>query len=353
MRNKTVLIFILIFITLSNLTSISVSDRAIIDNENIRISSIKKDLGDMIAQIPRNELDIPLIEEVFSNLTLSVKLNEVTSVLEGKLTIDYYNNDPINIDRIPFHLYPSGMLYEKRQGNIDILNVTDSVTNLFYIVHSDQQLMWVNLTSPLEPAQSVSFCISFRTTLPDGQDRANSFGFDNNQSRIYTCTAFYPLPCVYDEYDGWNTDPYIDIGDPFYFDMAYYDLVVEVPAGMSVAATGELLESTTDGVTMVYHYKPNNPVREMVFSASRYFQMESKIINGVNVTCFYLQVDDWLWNSNALEKGIQSFILFNDSFGTYPYSTYNIVEAYGFYGGMEYPCQVLISESLDRQHSDN
>ncbi|MFX0185842.1 MAG: M1 family aminopeptidase, partial [Candidatus Hodarchaeota archaeon] len=25
----------------------------------------------------------------------------------------------------------------------------------------------------------------------------------------------------------------------------------------------------------------------------------------------------------------------------------------GFYGGMEYPCQVLISESLDRQHSDN
>jgi hypothetical protein len=356
MRKKTVLIFILIFITFYNSTINSVSDRTIINNKIIRISTTKKELVDTFAQISRNELDMPLIEEetLFSNLSLSVKLDEVLSVIEGSLTVDYYTNVYSTMS-IPFHLYPSGMLYENRQGNIDILNVinTDSAANLSFIVLSDQQLMWVNLTSPLEPDQTVSLHITFKTTLPDGQDRANSFGLDSNQSRIYTCTAFYPVPCVYDEYDGWNTDPYIEIGDPFYFDMAYYDLVVEVPVGMSVAATGELLSSTIDGVTTVYHYKPNHPVREMVFSASRYFQMESKIVDGVNVTCFYLQVDDWLWNKNALDAGIQSFILFNDSFGSYPYSTYNIVEAYGFYGGMEYPCQVLISESLDRQHSDN
>jgi len=354
MRKKTVLIFILIFITFYNSTINSVSDRTIINNEKIRIFNTKKELVDTFDQTSGNELDIPLKEEnSLSNLSLSVRLNETASVIQGTLTIDYANNDPISFDRIPFHLYPSGMLYENRQGNIDILNVTDSATNLSYIVLSNQQLMWVNLTSPLEPDQSVSLRITFRTTLPDGQDRTNSYGFDSNQSRIYTCTAFYPLPCVYDEYDGWNTDPYIDIGDPFYFDMAQYDLVIEVPVGMSVAATGELIENTTDGVTTVYHYKPNNPVREMIFSASRYFQMESKIVNGINIACFYLQVDNWLWNKNALDAGIKSFILFNDSFGSYPYSTYNIVEAYGFYGGMEYPCQVLISESLDRQHSDD
>ncbi|GAH53747.1 unnamed protein product, partial [marine sediment metagenome] len=31
-------------------------------------------------------------------------------------------------------------------------------------------------------------------------------------------------------------------GDPFYFDMAYYNLFIEAPNGMIIAATGNLEE---------------------------------------------------------------------------------------------------------------
>ncbi|MFX0205820.1 MAG: M1 family metallopeptidase [Candidatus Hodarchaeota archaeon] len=288
------------------------------------------------------------LNENFSKYTLSVELNETSSTIEGNMTVDFYNNDPISFSRLPFHLYPSGMGYENRSGTIDILNVR-TLTNipLSFEVLPDKQLMWIDLESTVAPNQFISFIITFSTTLPDGQDRANSYGWDHNQSRIYTCACLYPIPCVYDEFDGWNTDLYLDIGDPFYLDMAYYDLFIEVPDGMIVAATGELIKRTTDGLTTTYHYNPIYPVREVTFSASRYFVVESTLVNGVNVSSYYLPQSSSLWNHTALYTAVRSLTLFNESFGIYPYPTYNIVEAYGFYYGMECPCQVYMSESLN------
>ncbi|MFX0014152.1 MAG: M1 family metallopeptidase [Promethearchaeota archaeon] len=348
-----VFIFSLIFITgLENfkaeITLNSSKNRLLTSNsKNIKNSLVNRDAkSDIIKQ-----------EGIFSNLSLSVKLDEALSVIEGNLTVVYLNNDPITLDSIPFHLYPSGMQFKSREGDILIFNVTTTGSpsiDLPYKVFSDQQLMWVNLSSPLEFNQSTSLRIVFNTTLPDGQDRANSYGFDSNRSRMFTCTAFYPIPCVYDKYDGWNIDPYLSIGDPFYFDMAYYDLMVEVPTGMIVAATGELIYSSTDGITTKNYYNPHYPVREVVFSASRYFQVESTIIgdNSINVSSYYLPHSTGSWAEHTLDIAVNSLLLFMNSYGSYPYATYNLVEAYGFYSGMEYPCQVQISESIQDQHPD-
>ncbi|UCH04004.1 MAG: hypothetical protein JSW05_10525, partial [Candidatus Thorarchaeota archaeon] len=38
--------------------------------------------------------------------------------------------------------------------------------------------------------------------------------------------------------------------------------------------------------------------------------------------------------------------LLNDTYGIYPYSTLNIVEQHAFYGGMEYPCQVYMTNQV-------
>ena len=290
-------------------------------------------------------------EETISELSLSVKLIEEQSVITGNFFINYYNNDAISFERLPFHLYPSGMQYENRSGKIEIIDistVSSPITNLSYEVLSNKQLMWVNLNTPLEPSQNLSLNIRFNTTLPDGLDRANFHGYNDNNSRIYTCTAFYPIPCVYDEYDGWNTDPYLKMGDPFYFDMANYELIIEVPSEMIVAAVGDLLDiDYTDERTTKYHYKANHPVREVVFTASRYFIVDSKIINSVNVSTYYLPHSSELWRDNALDYAVNSLLLFNEFFGVYPYSTYDVVEAYGFYRGMEYPCLVQISEAIN------
>ncbi|MFW9854248.1 MAG: M1 family metallopeptidase [Candidatus Thorarchaeota archaeon] len=292
--------------------------------------------------------------EIYSNITVAIILDDLNSVLEGNLSIDYYNRDPINISRIPFHLYPSGMANVSRKGRIDILGVTDQThTALLFNVLSDQQLMWVNLTVDLSPSMSTRINIKFNTTLPDGYDRSNSNGFDSNQSRIFTATGFYPIPCVYDAIDGWNTDPYINVSDPFYFDMANYELTATVPTGFIVVATGDLIDRMALGNYVSYEFKPIAPVREVVFSTSRYFTVESTMSNGINVSSFFLPHSSGLWSERALDASIRALTLFSDTFGTYPYTTYNIVEVYGFYSGMEYPCLAQISEGIAARHPDD
>ena len=290
-----------------------------------------------------------------STLNLSLFLNDTDGTVYGNLSIDYHNSDPVSFSRIPFHIYLSGMQAYTRLGSVQIHNVTtlsSSPVPLAYDVFQDQQLMWVNLTEDLQPGNSVGLRISFTSILPiDSNDRAGVNGDDIDQSKIYEFDSAYPLPCVYDEYDGWNTDPYLDVGDPFYLDMAYYTYTIEVPSGMKLAATGQIIETEIDGDYTIYHYNITSPIREMTFSASHYYIIESEFLNDINVSVYYLPESLSLWHTNALFWAVRALILYNDSFGIYPYSTLNVVEDFGWYYGMEYPCQVYMSNLItDRYH---
>jgi len=289
----------------------------------------------------------------FSSYKLSVFLDEDTSTVAGNLTVDYYNNDPVNFTQIPFHIYASGMRFDERPGHIEILNVTtleDPKEELASDFLNSTQLMWVNLTSDLEPGNRTSFIISFNTTIPDGGlDRASDHGEDLDENRIFKFAACYPSPCVYDEFDGWNIDPYLLTGDPFYYDMAYYDFIVNVPENMTVAATGELLDQITIDNRTINHYNPHLPVREVTFSASRYFEVETSFIPDANITVstYFLTDSNPLWGGFALTKAKNYIDLYYDALGIYPYSTYNVVQEYTYYGGMEYPLQVYVSAAAE------
>ncbi len=299
---------------------------------------------------PQSSFDPPYESEYLSNYSLAVELHEDDAIVEGNLTVDYYNNDSVSFDQIPFHLYPSGMSYDERPGNITIFEVKTlegPQTPLEFEVISSEQLMWINLSEPLNSTERISFYIHFNTTLPDGGiDRSNYHGTDGGLSKIFKFAVAYPMPAVYDEKDGWNIDPYLNIGDPFYSDMAYYDFFVEVPTGFVVAATGELMETTINSDTITYHYDPHLPVRELTFSASKYFICESILVNNVNMSTFYLPKSQEYWDEFALNVTVQAVTLYNSSFGPYPYTTFNVVEEYTHYGGMEHPLQVYITESI-------
>jgi len=312
-------------------------------NELIDVPTVKNKLTN---EIPK----LSSINGEYSCYNLSVVFNQSTSSVSGNMTVNYYNNDPVSFNQIPFHLFLSGMQYESRAGDIEILNVTtisEPKTPLNFTVDEQAQLLWINLSPSLNPYQRTFFEIEFHSIIPDGGlDRANSHGPDGN--RIYKFTSFYPMPCVYDEFDGWNTDPYLDVGDPFYHDMAYYDLIIEAPKNITITATGELIEKIPKKNITTYHFDPEFPVREVTFAASEDYIIESAIFNGVNISVYYLPKSGFLWQNDALNFAIDAFDIFNDTFGYYPYSTLNIVEEYASYGGMEYPAQVYASEIIDR-----
>jgi len=247
------------------------------------------------------------------------------------------------------------MYAEGRLGYIDILSVnalTPSPVPLTFDVYSDDQLMWVHLDEDLHPETSVILEIAFESVLPtNSSDRGGVSGSDLESSKMYEFASAYPIPCVYDEYDGWNTDPYLDVGDPFYLDMAYYTFNLTLPNDMVVAASGELVGITAGVTNTTYRYAPAHPVREITFCASRYYIVESQIHNGVNVSSYYLPESISLWSTNGLAWGIKSLSLFSDAFGLYSYTTLNIVEDSGFYYGMEYPCQVYLSNIITDRYN--
>lgn len=346
-KNKIIIFWLLIIIILSSYTV----NFGLIQNFKIPKD---EDTLNFDKESSNNTIINPKLAQIsgnFSNYNLSVIMDEASSSVEGNLTVDFYNNDGVNLTRIPFHIYLSGMQYDLRQGEIVILNVTDvdnPTISFPFNVYPSSQIMWVNLSETLEPQKRAHFVIQFNATLPDGGiDRANSHGSDGTSSRMYKFTSFYPIPCVYDNEDGWNTDAYLNTGDPFYFDMAYYNLFIEAPNGMIIAATGNIDEKVDKGATIWYHFNPVYPVREVTFAASRYFQVQSSISYGVNISTYFLSKDAFLWNNYALTHAQAALFLFNDIFGTYPYPTLNIVEEYTYFGGMEYPNQVYITESID------
>ena len=313
-----------------------------------------------IIATPLQDADLILSENFeemnLSSLDLSLYLNETDATVPGNLTIDFYNSDPVVFSSIPFHLYLSGMLAGDRLGYIEILNVsalTPSPVPLTFDVYSVDQLMWIHLIDDLQPNTSIILEIVFESVLPtDSSDRAGVSGTDIDSSKMYEFASAYPIPCVYDEYDGWNTDPYLDTGDPFYLDMAYYDFNLTLPNAMKVAATGDLMGVDVGTTSTTYHYTPSAPVREITFCASRYYIIESQIYHGVNVSSYYLPESVSLWSSNGLAWGIRALSLFNNTFGPYPFTTLNIVEDSGFYYGMEYPCQVYLSNIINDRYQN-
>ncbi len=105
----------------------------------------------------------------------------------------------------------------------------------------DGTVMWIPLASPLLPHDSTALDFSWSYVPPPSPS-------DGRQGReghhLYFMGYWYPQVAVYDDVNGWVTDPYL-LEAEFYMDPADYDVRVTVPRGWPVGATGTL-ENASD-----------------------------------------------------------------------------------------------------------
>ena len=94
--------------------------------------------------------------------------------------------------------------------------------------------MRVHLPRPLAPHDSVDLDIAWAFQVPpDGAPREGTTG------DVFMVAYWYPQLAVYDDVNGWVTDPYLGTAE-FYMGYADYDVTIRVPQGWLVASTGEL-----------------------------------------------------------------------------------------------------------------
>jgi hypothetical protein len=100
----------------------------------------------------------------------------------------------------------------------------------------DGTVMWIRLPAPLLPKDSTRLELAWSyAPAPSPSD-----GREGREGHsLYFLGYWYPQIAVYDDVNGWVTDPYLN-GAEFYMDPADYDVRLTVPHGWPVGATGTL-----------------------------------------------------------------------------------------------------------------
>ncbi len=187
--------------------------------------------------------------------TLSEKDTSVT----GDVAITYTNNSPDQLDYLWLQLdqnifkpssrsvaatrYP-GDAFEvlgNPNGGYRITNVTITQDGKTYTVEPliTDTRMQVRLQTPMQPkGDHVTIKMSFSFIIPI--DGAGRFGRQyTKEGVVYQIGQWYPRMCVYDDVEGWNTLPYMGLGE-FYCDYGNYEYYITAPADMIVYGSGDL-----------------------------------------------------------------------------------------------------------------
>ncbi len=204
----------------------------------------------------------PMYWQNSADYILHATFNEKDTSISGDVTITYTNNSSDKLDYLWLELgqnlftstsrgtlaqsvagsrfgtttYTSGML---------ISNVEVSYQGKTYKVNPviDDTRLQVRLNNSLLPkGGKLSLKINYSFTIPEyGSDRTGRM--HSSKGEIYEIAQWYPRMCVYDDVEGWNTLPYIGMGE-FYCEYGNFDYYVTVPAQMIVYGGGDLQNPT-------------------------------------------------------------------------------------------------------------
>jgi hypothetical protein len=201
----------------------------------------------------------PMYWQNTSSYLIHATLSEKDTSISGDVTISYINNSPDKLDylwlqldqnlfdsssrgaaSIPYAGDRFGVSGFKR-GGYKIGRVSISYGGKTYNAQpliSDTR-MQIRLKNPLLPkGDKISITISYGFAIPaHGADRMGRLYTEEGVE--YEIAQWYPRMCVYDDVEGWNTLPYMGLGE-FYCDYGNFDYYITAPAEMIVYGSGDL-----------------------------------------------------------------------------------------------------------------
>jgi hypothetical protein len=336
-----------------------------------------------------------------SSYLIHATLNEKDTSVTGDVTITYTNNSPDQLDYLWLQLdqnifesssrsvaatkYPGDYFgtIGKINGGYNIKDVTIIQGGKTYTaqpVITDTR-MQLRLQTAMQPkGGKVSIKINFSFNIP--LDGAGRFGRQYTKDGvIYQIAQWYPRMCVYDDVEGWNTLPYMGLGE-FYCDYGDYEYYVTAPAEMIIYGSGDLqnasevltaeeikrlataansdktvtiiaadevgkasMRPTTKG-NLTWHFKLKN-ARDVAWAAGKGMIWDAAKINlpsgrkAVAMSCYPLEsVGDAAW-SRSTEYLKAAIEIYSKNFFEYPWNV--AVSNAGITGGMEYPGMIFNS----------
>jgi len=190
---------------------------------------------------------------------IEASFDTVSLQLNGQVKITYSNNSPDTLHTLWLQLDQNTNLPDARGNRMNTISLqTDSTKG--YRIHSvkylqgntwqmapyriDDTRMQIRLNNtPVPAGEKIQLELTYAYTLQPSGGGGRSGYLDTRNGRIFEFSYWYPRLCVYDDYHGWNTLPFIGSGE-MYLDYGDIDYQLTVPANMLVVGAGELQNKT-------------------------------------------------------------------------------------------------------------
>jgi hypothetical protein len=205
----------------------------------------------------------------------------------------------------------------------------------------DGAVVTIPLEEPLQPGQVLSVAINYNLSMPrmieDEYLRPPIFGYTDRQINI---VDWYPFLPPYTG-TGWMVHPRGHYGEHLTYDTADYEVnlrLLNAPENTIVAASSE---QHSDGDWLRYRL---TDARNFVFTISPDYQVLEGRAGEVIVYSYGFPLYASA-NAAVLETTINSLLLFQELFGSYPHPTLSAVQA-DFLDGMEYDGLYFLSRAF-------
>jgi hypothetical protein len=340
---------------------------------------------------------------------IKATLNETPqdTTITGEVNIDYTNNSPDKLDYLWLQLDQNlfkpdsrgaattpieGDRFDVRgfsRGGYYIETVTVTYMGKSYTVMPviTDARMQVRLNAPLGgKGDKIEVKVNYSFAIPYyGADRMGREKF--GQGYVYEIAQWYPRMCVYDDVEGWNTLPYMGLGE-FYCEYGDFDYYITAPADMLVFGSGDLQNPeqvltptqlsrmaearNSDKTVMIvkpgevgkqatrpakgmltWHYKMLN-TRDISWAASKAFIWDAARVNfpsgrkGIAMSAYPVESsgrDSWSRSTEYLKNSME---IYSKAYYEYPWNS--AVSVSGVALGMEYPGIIFCLNNLkDKQ----
>ncbi len=324
---------------------------------------------------------------------IEVTLDEKNALLNGAISIKYFNNSPDTLREIYIHLWPNAYknkhtplakqmikigrteffnAKESELGYIDGLSFKQDNTDILTEYYNESpDIAKIRLAKALLPGAATTISTPFVVKLPKIISRS---GYDGKG--LFAVTQWYPKPAVYDE-SGWHPMSYQELGE-FYSEFGDYNVTLRVPRKGQVAATGicnnsteEIWQQSRAGLsTLIAEGKIEvDSLRKMPYpDSSLYKTLTYSAENIHDFAWFFSRNMLYAYFLDTLENGkivkVQSYTntpealepsliaarnalkFYSEKVGSYPYNQLSVIEMpISFAGGMEYPMIGTFSSS--------
>lgn len=277
---------------------------------------------------------------IVATVTLEPNGASRDAVIRGAERVRFTNHSPDTLDRLVFRLYPNAPALG---GRMSISRVMAEGREMEPSLSALRSVMGVPLPEPLAPGQSAELTIDFNVVMAGGLNTSyGRFGYVNG---VISATAWYPTLSVYAPGNSWWDSLPSPQGDPAYSETGLYDVRLTLPAGMTPAMSGVIIETTANPDGTVTYHDVTGPMRDHAFQASARYVITPVEAAGtrINLVHYRDRADaETDGTEDAARYAAASVETFSEVFGPYPYAELDVT-VNPTPSGVEFPGLVQIA----------